>query len=155
VGSVIERRGQYFQAVFWLHKSLIINFYVKKLLTPFVEKMPATWKKIQFLKKPFIGDTVEFCDGKNGFGAEFFDIGNLRVVPRICLEFFFCKPGDFDEIRKGHHNVWVFLFANDSWFDKYFRKLLFLSAKLKANYINLPVVYSGHFDCYKIVPETM
>jgi hypothetical protein len=156
MGSIIEREGRYFQAVFWLHKGLIIKFYVKKLLTPFVEKMPPTWRSISTLKKAFIGDTVEFCDGVDGCGASFFDMGDkLRVVPRICLEFFFCQPHDFDTVRDGDHTVWIFLFANDSWFDRYFRKTLFLSAQLKANYVQLPVVYCGHFGCHKIIPETI
>ncbi|MFA6263459.1 MAG: hypothetical protein WCW33_01470 [Candidatus Babeliales bacterium] len=156
MGSVIERDGRFFQAVFWLHKGLIIKFYVKKLLTPFVEKMPPSWRRVSALKKAFIGDTVEFCDGVDTCGVSFFDMeNNLRVVPRICLEFFFCQPHDFDDVRKGTRNVWVFLFANDSWFDGVFRKILFLSAQLKANYIHLPVVYCGHFGYHKIIPETI
>jgi apolipoprotein N-acyltransferase len=152
MGSVIEQQGRFFQAVFWLHKGLIIKFYVKKLLTPFVEKMPDSWKSIQPLKSPFIGNLAEFCDDAQGVGAEFFDIGSMRVVPRICLEFFFCKPHDFDTVRTTDRSVWVFLFANDSWFDCFFRRILFLSARLKANYINLPVLYSGHFGYYAIKP---
>jgi apolipoprotein N-acyltransferase len=155
MGSIIERGGRYFQAVFWLHKGLIIKFYVKKLLTPFVEKMPDTWKSIQTLKQPFLGDAAEFCDQAHDFGASFFDIEpNLRIIPRICLEFFYGKRHDFDKERATDRNVWVFLFANESWFDGVFKKILFLSAKLTTNYIGLPVLYSGHFGCQLIIPET-
>ncbi len=154
IGSVIERAGRYYQAVFWLRKSLIINFYVKKLLTPFVEKMPDTLKTFEPLKQPFLSNTVEFCDGMRGFGAEFFDRGDhLRVIPRICLEFFFCSAHDFDAIRTTERDTWIFVFANDSWFDSHFRNILFLIAVLKANYSGLPVLYSGHFGCHRIIPQ--
>ncbi len=154
MGSVIERAGRYYQAVFWLRKSLIINFYVKKLLTPFVEKIPDYLKTFEPLKQPFLGNAVEFCDGEQGFGTEFFDIGpHLRVIPRICLEFFFCSAHDFDAVRVTDRDAWIFVFANDSWFDRYFRKILFLTAVLKANYSGLPVLYSGHFGCHPIIPQ--
>lgn len=154
MGSVIERAGRYYQAVFWLRKGLIINFYVKKLLTPFVEKMPDTLKNFEPLKQPFLGNTVEFCDGTCGFGAEFFDRGeHLRIIPRICLEFFFCSAHDFDAIRTTERDTWIFVFANDSWFDSYFRKILFLITVLKAHYSGLPILYSGHFGCHRIIPQ--
>jgi apolipoprotein N-acyltransferase len=154
MGSVIERTGRYYQAVFWLRKGLIINFYVKKMLTPFVEKIPTLLKTFESLKQPFLSNTVEFCDGTQGFGAELFDIGpRLRVIPRICLEFFFCSAHDFDTVRVTDRDAWIFVFANDSWFDRYFRKILFLTAVLKANYSGLPILYSGHFGCHRIIPQ--
>ena len=146
LGGIYEKEGRSYQSVFWLHRSLIINVYVKKSLTPFVEKIPEGWRCFASLREGFLANTVELSDGAEESESDCFDIGvQLRVVPRVCLEFFFVSRADFDRHRTPDKTVLVAFFANDSWFCPFFRSILYRLVCIKQAAIQLPVVYVGHF----------
>jgi len=153
IGSVFAQGQQYYQSVFWLHGRLIIKIYVKKILTPFVEKVPATWRTISTIKEAFMGQTVEYSESSVGVGDEFFDVTtSLRVIPRICLEFFFLPRQSYVPFVATGKATWIFLFVNDSWFNNFFRTILYRLAAYKASCLGLPVLFIGHFGCWEIVP---
>lgn len=151
VGSILEERGKLYQAVFWLQQSPIINVYVKKILTPFVEKIPDMWKDIKILRNFFLAGCQDFCDDTKYTvhgDTDFFDVTpRLRVVPRICLEFFFQRSDEFEQYKDHSKKTIILFFANDSWFNNFFRTILYRLLVIKAHRIGLPVVYVGHFGC--------
>jgi hypothetical protein len=151
IGSVLERAGRYYQAVFWLHEGLIIKFYVKKIHVPFIEYTPPLWTFVKTIKSRFLRHTSEFSEQTDGVGEAYFDIARYRIVPRICLEFFFCQRNDIFSLYHPARSLWLCAFVNDSWFDHFFRRNLFLLAQLKAAIIGAPVIYCGHFGCEKII----
>lgn len=159
VGSVLSEKSNMFQSVFWLHRSLIMKVYVKKILMPFVEKTPEIWQKyLTLFKGIFLSNTAiaEFSDRVDIISSvpitDVFEIDdkmnkNICIIPKICLEFFLLGRAYFQKYQNPHkHNV-VFFFANDSWFCPMFRSILYNLVVLKAHLIYLPVLYIGHFEC--------
>jgi len=154
IGSLYQAGSHLYQAVFWLHKSLIIKVYVKKHLTPFVEKIPDQWRGITALKEAFLRTGSEFSDVKPAGTADVFDVTpNVRLIPRLCLEFFvYSSRAEFDCYKDPTKTVAIAFFVNDSWFNRYFRTTLVNLTRLKCQLIGLPVVYIGHYGCTLINP---
>jgi apolipoprotein N-acyltransferase len=147
LGSVFQHDGKYYQAVFWLRAGLIIKVYVKKLLTPFVEKIPDVWKNSKDIKDVFLHNAIEFTDDDDAGTAGFFDITpGVRIIPRICLEFFFSRRADFEPYVTSDKQPMIIHFANDSWFNGFFRKILVYRARLKQAELGIPVVWVGHYE---------
>lgn len=154
VGSILQEEKRLYQAIFWLQRGPIIKVYVKKMLMPFVEKIPRAYQNFPMLKNMFLKHGVEFCEVTESCGTEFFDVHqNLRILPQICLEFFFAARKYFQDYKDGSKNVMIFFFANDSWFNNFFREILRRAVTIKANFIGLPVVYIGHFGYEVIEPQ--
>jgi hypothetical protein len=146
VGSVYQKGQTYYQAVYWIHGGLIIKIYVKKILTPFVEKLPEGWRNLRPIKEMFLHDAVEFCDCAQGVGADFFDItSTIRIIPRICLEFFFTTYDEIQPFLAPSKEAYIYFFANDSWFNEFFRKNLYNLAVVRSHWLNVPLIYIGHF----------
>lgn len=154
IGSIFQKGDARYQAVYWLQQNLIINLYVKKMLTPFVENIPTAWRNVPKLKQLFLKDGTEFCDESVSESVEYFDVTpTLRIIPRICLELFFLNRTDFEQYQDPSKNIKIFFFANDSWFNEFFRKLMYNFVTIKSHRIGLPIVYIGHFGCCEITRD--
>jgi apolipoprotein N-acyltransferase len=149
-GSILWHDDKAHQAVFCCQKGLIINFYVKKHLTPFGEKTPAclTWLKNS------VSDalsSLEFAPGPVEGAVETFTLDDgTTIIPRICLEFFLITARSYKMYRQGNKPTVIFLFLNESWYNQYFKNILSSLVRLKTALIGLPVQYIGHYTCYKI-----
>lgn len=158
LGSILEHNKAVYQAVFCLPSSPIIKFYVKKILTPFVEYMPPLWRLCTPLKQGFLMHAQDFHSAESlasvdGLSLWFDDDQQrLRIIPQICLEFFFLSSNEAKGRCHEYYDNVIFLFANDSWFNVFFRKILHHSAVIQAHKLALPVIYIGHFGYEKIDP---
>lgn len=159
IGTVYAEQGRQYQAVFWLQAGLIIKIYVKKCLTPFVERIPKSWRGFAGAKQAFMTGSQEFSDElitstHNLIDTIFEPDETTRFIPQICLEFFMCGGArSFDHLRAPKKNTKILFCANDSWFNRPFRDILYKLSVLKAQLIGLPVVYVGHCGCYHINPS--
>ncbi len=145
LGTVIQTGDLLNQAVVVLHQRRIINFYVKKLLTPLFETVP-TWAK-----RWGWGE----CDGCTEFDSiqpdgavDVFKIEQSQLVPRICLEFFLMPARSYEAYPRG--SSCIVAFVNDSWFSVRFTKQLKRITVQKAHLTGLPVLYVGHDDFFVV-----
>jgi len=147
LGSILHDEKGYYQAAFCLREGLIINFYVKKILAPFTEKVPLLWNNVSSVREAFLGaGSVEFLDHSTRGAVEYFDIGqSLRVIPRVCLEFFFMTRQECERYQTSQRKIMVAWFVNDSWFNEPFRQIMHNLARLKAYELGFPVLMIGHF----------
>lgn len=105
-GSLLKQDGQIYQVAYHVHKNLIINFYVKKLLVPFVEQ-PVTGLLGQ-LGSWVLAEYEPMSAGLQAQGAEVFSVPmttgtstSVRtLVPRICLEFFLQDTASYAQYKK-------------------------------------------------------
>jgi apolipoprotein N-acyltransferase len=154
MASTLVHNGRYFATVFLLRDGVTEALYLKKILTPFTEKMPPYWSALDVLRQPFLKRSVEYSDDCKELGVDFFDIGeSLRVIPRLCMEFFFSSRNECEKLRDPHKNTWIFFFTSEEWFDFYFRQNFALLVRLRSQILGLPVVFCGNLACYNIVPE--
>ncbi len=154
MASTLAHSGRYFATVFRLRDGVTVALYLKKILTPFTEKMPPYWSALDVLRSPFLKRSVEYSDDCKELGVDFFDIGDsLRIIPRLCMEFFFCTRDECEKLCDQHKNTWIFFFTSEEWFDYYFRQNFDLLVRLRSQILGLPVVFCGNLACYKIVPE--
>jgi apolipoprotein N-acyltransferase len=100
------------QSVVWLNSCRIKKNYVKKHCVPFIERVPHFYKKIEFLRKFFLGDVCQFSRAKKIEQQNYFeftdkfsqnfchpelDSGSIQsiaqnkiiFIPQICSELFF------------------------------------------------------------------
>jgi hypothetical protein len=154
MASTLAHSGRYFATVFWLCDGVTVALYLKKILTPFTEKMPPYWSALDVLRSPFLKRSVEYSDDCKELGVDFFDVGDsLRIIPRLCMEFFFCTRDECEKLRDSGKNTWIFFFTSEEWFDYYFRQNFDLLVRLRSQILGLPVVFCGNLACYKIAPE--
>lgn len=142
LGTVIQTGDLLNQAVVVLHQRRIINFYVKKLLTPLFETVPVWAKR-------WGCDSCTHFDSIQPDGAvDVFQIEQSYLVPRICLEFFLMPAQSYGTYSRG--SSCIVAFVNDSWFSPRFTKQLKRIAVQKAHLTGLPVVYVGHDDFFVV-----
>jgi apolipoprotein N-acyltransferase len=125
-----------YQTVYWLSKEKSC-FYDKTHCVPFVEKLPKFWKKFAWAKKFFLQGRLSIAKGKN-VTNKFDFMSKISVRPALCSELFFEHLG----VEEGQTHI--IAFVNDSWFCSYFREILFLTARLKAFTLGVPMIYVGH-----------
>lgn len=140
-----KQGGASTQAVFYIVKHRISDFYVKKHLVPFGE-CPHPLFNSNKEKQFFNSQSEEWMKIDDTAGSSTLHVQGWEVIPRICSEFLVLHgiedylPYRYDTTKK----YCVIFFVNDSWFDAYFVHLLHLYTALRAAWIGLPVAYVGH-----------
>ena len=143
LGSCRLEQGKTYQTVYFTRNGLIINFYDKTHLVPFVEKVSKKYNDWPWIKSLFLKRGFSFNRSKREeFSGVSNVIGHKIIIPRICSEFFFC----FNNLVG--HNKLIILFVNDSWFASYFRRLMYGLVKLRSLQAKVPVIYVGHSDFF-------
>ncbi len=122
VGTYRSEGEKIFQTTCFIGQNGIINFFDKKRLTPFAESKYSS-------------------SSKNGPNKAILD-DNLTVVPLICFEFFI----DSSSVKQAENqNEIPIIFANDSWFPKYFKTILRNQARLASAWYGKELFYISHF----------
>lgn len=151
VGSQMIIGRKFYQAAYLTQGGLIKKYYVKHHCTPFVEKIPKLWRRIEPLRGVFLQNADEFSRGKMPLAQGLFDVGaGVRLIPQICSEFFFTlsAPKVWQVCQLcGDYKRALLLMINDSWFAGYFQQTLKALTAIKAAYLGLPVIYVGHNGC--------
>ncbi|HEB41490.1 MAG TPA: hypothetical protein ENI08_00530 [Candidatus Dependentiae bacterium] len=140
-----HRREQHalHNCVYLLNQGRIVNFYDKRHMMPFVEKVPSLWNIFTCFYTLFLQKNREFSPG-NRPNVLFTLSNNVTFVPRICSELFFDTTGNRDHIIQ--KDIPMLLVVNDSWFlGEYMRNLICLYAKLKAIEEGREILYVGHY----------
>jgi apolipoprotein N-acyltransferase len=143
LGAILTRQQKNYQAVYHCRNGLIINFYVKRIMVPFVEAIPPAWQWLEPTLRRWASEYVYSDVGSDALGASFFKVQGCSVRPLLCYEFF------MQPLRRGQADI-VMAFVNDSWYTGLFRRWLLLLAMLKSHFSGVPVVYIGHYGCYTI-----
>jgi apolipoprotein N-acyltransferase len=147
IGALFEKDNLLHQAVYHLQKGLIINFYVKRLMVPFVEEVPAAWCWLKPWLQKLAPHYFFFTAGADDISASLFNLQGCIVRPMLCYEFFVQPLVAAERIDV------VMAFVNDSWYRALFRRWLFLLATVKSHFFSVPVVYIGHYGCYTIASK--
>ncbi|MFA6535163.1 MAG: hypothetical protein WCS92_02835 [Candidatus Babeliales bacterium] len=174
IGTQYKLNEKICQAVCWLNKCRINNFYVKKHCVPFVEKIPHFYKKLKpiqdvFLSRVFPEGVAQFSRAKKLRQQNYFEFNCLDslhknihdkiiFIPQICSELFFVSSYKlfFDIARANScgskdnqqvvqsQHAYIIFFVNDSWFLNYFKKIMQDSVRLKSVLSGVPLIYIGH-----------
>ncbi len=147
IGSQYKYGEKLCQSVYWINQRRIKNNYVKKHCVPFVEKIPKLYRKLDLIRRVFLGDACQFSRARKLEQLQVFEFSeDLIFIPQICSELFFSSSyKTFSKIKKEHaKQALIIFFVNDSWFTGYFKKILYNSAKLKSILSGVPLIYVGH-----------
>jgi apolipoprotein N-acyltransferase len=156
LGTQVEQKdGKLQQVVAWIKEGRINKFYVKKLLMPIIETTQTPLYQIQLIRDLFSQIPLLFSPTPDPISSNFFDFpNNFTILPQICSEFFFGKALN---VVANQNKPTIILFINDSWFVKYFRKIMFNSALLKiksiAASVRTPVLFVGHNESFFFARE--
>lgn len=122
LGTYRSEENKIFQTTCFIGQNGIINFCDKKRLTPFAESKYS----LAASKEPNKAVLDE----------------NLTVIPLICFEFFI----DSASVKTAQNqNEIPIIFANDSWFPKYFKTILRNQARLASAWYGKELFYLSHF----------
>lgn len=122
LGTYRTEGEKIFQTTCFISQNGIINFFDKKRLTPFAESK-YTQSASKTPNKAILDE-------------------NLTVVPLICFEFFI----DSSSVETAQNqNEIPIIFANDSWFPRYFKTILHNQAKLASAWYGKELFYLSHF----------
>lgn len=147
-GSQATVGQKYYQTAYWIHDGLIKKYYVKKHQVPFAEKIPRGWRKLPLIKETFLKNNEQFSKDRRSVEEALFEITpEVVFLPQLCSEFFFKTPAEkiwAGRQKAAGRNFFIIFLVNDSWFMKYFKRLLQDLTAIKAAFLGAPVVYVGH-----------
>lgn len=159
-GSQRIESDKTYQSIIFINQCRIINFYDKKHLILFTEELNRTFKNFSWARNLFLTEKKEICNGRQSSQNKSFSLGlKWCILPQICSEFFWDFDRQYLNIEKANNyccykfndkSSIIFLFVNDSWFMKYFRKIMQNLVYLKSVQYNLPILYIAHKDCFLI-----
>lgn len=122
LGTYRSEGERLFQTTCFMDKSGIKTFLDKQKLTPMAESEFSTSGKTTPNKAQIDQD--------------------LTLVPLVCFEFFI----DGSSLKNADQpNEFPVIFANDSWFPKYFKTILRNQARLSAAWYGKEIFYLSHF----------
>jgi hypothetical protein len=144
-GQYEDLDGRVFQAVYSITCAGVVHLYLKQHAVPCIEKMPWYLNTSQQLRKIFKADQT-FSYALQKKGAEGFDFEGMRIIPRLCSDFFLVTtPSDLAKLRLSYgENLVVVLHVNDTWFVTYMRELLRYVARMRARLAGVDLVYVGY-----------
>ena len=149
-GSQRIENQKVYQSIIILNKCRIINFYDKKHLILFTEELNKIFKNFSWAKTLFLTGKSEISNGEKNNQNKFFSLGlKWCILPQICSEFFWNFDQQYLDVKRikfSDESGITFLFVNDSWFIKYFRKTMQNLVYLKSVQYNLPILYIAHED---------
>lgn len=146
LGTMRTQESKTYQSISIINKGLIIDFYDKTHLMPFVEELNLFFNQFSWAKNIFLNGKNKLCQASScSRGNSFLLDYDVCIIPQICSEFFFnFKKTTLREFA-GTSAV-IFLFVNDSWFVKYFRKIMKNMVYLRNIKNRMPILYITHED---------
>ncbi|MBD3231183.1 hypothetical protein GF322_00820 [Candidatus Dependentiae bacterium] len=142
LGSQRRTARSLYQSVFCVRSCRINDFYDKNHCMILTEKVPKLLRPFLWSKSLFLQNALEFKKGKNE--NKCFKICNdLIIFPKICSDFFYTTNLLNKNIQHNTYNKeqLIFIFVNDSWFMKFFKKIM------KNFYYLIMVKYQKNIIC--------
>lgn len=126
--------------LFCLQGSVICQTYDKKTRLPFAEYMPWPWSASRLFSEFLLKNKKIFHapDAAARQEDRIYLAPNVAVSSYICSDLFFNSPRPDDQADT---ILWL---VNDSWFITYWRRLMFLYARLQAQRYGRTILYIAH-----------
>jgi len=142
-------RQKLYQTAYWLQNSsslqgnasLIIKNYDKTHRVVFTEKLPRLWKRYEWVRSLFLYDKLHVSKGRNKDQDKIFFMSlDFTIQPVLCSELFFMNSNFFLQ----HRSALLVALVNDSWFSSWFRRIMFLTANLRACFWGKSILYVSY-----------